>query len=92
MSDHSFSKDFFPNIYSKSPLMQFEAIASCPIASYLGDETNTCLTTTSFQVVVEGNKVRSQPPLLQIEQSELPQLLSLIALLWTRSSTSMSFL
>jgi len=31
--------------------MQLEAIASCPIAGYLGEETDTCLTTTSFQVV-----------------------------------------
>jgi len=37
--------------------MQLEAIASCPIASHLGEETNTCLTTTPFQVVVESNKV-----------------------------------
>jgi len=36
--------------------MQLEAIASHPIAGYLGEETNTCLTATSFQVVVEGNK------------------------------------
>ena len=31
--------------------MQLEAIASRPITSYLGDETNTHLTTTSFQVL-----------------------------------------
>ena len=31
--------------------MQLKAIASCLIASYLGEEINTCLTTTSFQVV-----------------------------------------
>ena len=37
--------------------MQREAIFSSPIASYLGKETNTCLTTTPFQVVVESNKV-----------------------------------
>ena len=37
--------------------MQLEAIASHPITSYLGEEMNTCLTTTSFQVVVESNKV-----------------------------------
>ena len=43
--------------------MQPEAITSCPIASYLGEETNTHLTTTSFQVVVESNKVPPQPPL-----------------------------
>ena len=55
--------------------MQLEAIASCPIASYLGEETNTHLTTTSFQVVVESNKVSPQPPLLQTKQPQLPQLL-----------------
>ena len=37
--------------------MQPEAIASCPITSYLGEETNIFLTKTSFQVVVESNKV-----------------------------------
>jgi len=91
MSDHSFSKDIFPNIQSKPPLMQLEAISSRPIASYLGDETNTCLTTTSFQAVVESNKVPPQPPLLQTKQPQLPQpllirlvlLTSLVALLWT---------
>ena len=30
-------------------VMQHEAISSRPIASHLGEETNTCLTTTSFQ-------------------------------------------
>jgi len=42
--------------------MQLEAIASHPIASHLGEETNACLTTASFQVVVESNKVSPQPP------------------------------
>jgi len=59
MPDHSFSEEFFPNIPPKPPLTQLEAIASSPIASYLGEETNTCLTTTSFQVVVESNNVLS---------------------------------
>jgi len=75
MSDHSFSKDIFPNIQSKSPLMQLEAISSRPITSYLGEETNTHLTTASSQGVVESNKVPPQPPLLQTEQPQLPQLL-----------------
>ena len=34
--------------------MQLEAISSCPVASYLGEETNTHLTTASFKVVVKG--------------------------------------
>ena len=53
--------------------MQLEAIASCPVASYLGEETNTCLTTASFQVVVGSNKVPPQPPLLQTKQPQLLQ-------------------
>jgi len=64
----------FPNIQSKPPLMQLEAIASRPIASYLGEETNTRLTTPSFQVVVESNKVPPQPPFLQTGQPQFPQL------------------
>ena len=33
--------------------MQLEAVSSCPIASYWGEQINTRLTTTSFQVAVE---------------------------------------
>ena len=69
--DHFFSKEIFPNIQSKPPLAQLQAIAFCPIASYLGEETNTCLTTTSFQVVVESDKVSPQPPLLQTKPPQL---------------------
>jgi len=55
--------------------MQLEATASRPIASYMGEETNTCLITTSFQAVVESDKVSTEPPLLQTEQPQFPQLL-----------------
>jgi len=53
--------------------MQPEAISSRPIASYVGEETNTCLTTTSFQVAVESNKVPPQTPLLLTKQPQFPQ-------------------
>jgi len=53
--------------------MQLEAIASHLITSYLGEETNTCLTVTSFQTAVESNKVSPQPPLLQTKQPRFPQ-------------------
>ncbi|KAK4818053.1 LOW QUALITY PROTEIN: hypothetical protein QYF61_004580 [Mycteria americana] len=75
MLDHPFSKDIFPNIQSKLPLTQLEAISSHPMASYLGEDTDTHLTTTSFQVVVETDKVSPQPPFLHTEQSQFPQLL-----------------
>jgi len=73
MPDCSFSKDIFPYIQSKPPLMQLEAISSHSITSYLGEETNTHLTPTSFQVVVESSKVSPQPPLLQTKQPQFPQ-------------------
>jgi len=73
MSDHSFSKEIFPNIQSEPPLTQLEAIAFRPITSYLGEETNTCLTTTAFQVAVENNKVSPQPSLLQTKQPQFLQ-------------------
>ena len=75
MIDNPFSEDIFPNIQSKPPLAQLEDISSRPITRYLAKETNTHLATTSFQAVVEGNKVSPQPPLLQAKQPQFPQLL-----------------
>ncbi|KAK4817962.1 hypothetical protein QYF61_003482 [Mycteria americana] len=83
MLDNPFSEEKFPNIQSKPPLAQLEAISSHPIASYLGEETNTHLSTTSFQVVVESNKVSPQPPFLQAKQSQFPQPLLIRLLLQT---------
>jgi len=45
------SKEIFPNIQSKPPLTQPEAIPSRPVGSYLGEETNTYLPPTSCQAV-----------------------------------------
>ncbi|KAK4809957.1 hypothetical protein QYF61_002914 [Mycteria americana] len=50
MLDNSFSKKIFPTIQSKPPLVQLEAISSCPMACYLGEVTDTHLATTSFQL------------------------------------------
>ncbi|KAK4820667.1 hypothetical protein QYF61_003075 [Mycteria americana] len=73
MLDHPFSKEIFPNIQSKPLLMQLEPISSRPITSYLGEETDPHLSTTSFQVVIESNKVSPQPPFLQAKQPQFPQ-------------------
>jgi len=40
MLDNAISKEFFPNIQSKPPLVQLEAISSHPITCYLGEETD----------------------------------------------------
>ncbi|KAK4819771.1 hypothetical protein QYF61_011371 [Mycteria americana] len=47
--DNPFSELKFPNIQSKPPLVQLEAISSPPITCYLGEETDPHLSTTSFQ-------------------------------------------
>ncbi|KAK4812334.1 hypothetical protein QYF61_017111 [Mycteria americana] len=73
MLDNPFSEEIFPNTQSKPPLAQLEAISSHPMACYLGEEANTHLSTTSFQVVVESGKVSPQPPLLQAKQPQFPQ-------------------
>ena len=57
MLNSPFGEEIFPNIQSKASLVHLEAISSRPITCYLGEETNPHLTTTSFQVVVESDKV-----------------------------------
>ncbi|KAK4824151.1 hypothetical protein QYF61_011229 [Mycteria americana] len=56
MLDNPFSEVKFPNIQSKPPLAQLEAISSHPITCYLGEETDPHLSTTFLQVAVESNK------------------------------------
>ncbi|KAK4823855.1 LOW QUALITY PROTEIN: hypothetical protein QYF61_007503 [Mycteria americana] len=73
----------FLNIQSKPPLVQLEAISSCPIACYLAAETDPHLSTTSFQAVVESDKVSPQPPILQTKQPQFPQPLLIRLLLQT---------
>ncbi|KAK4827587.1 hypothetical protein QYF61_019489 [Mycteria americana] len=73
MLDNPFSEVKFPNTQSKPPLAQLEAISSCPITCYLGEETDPHLSTTSYQVVVESKKVSPQPPFLQAKQPQFPQ-------------------
>jgi len=75
MPDNPFSEKILPNLQSKPPLVQLELISSRPIANYLGEETNTHLTRTPFQVAAESNKVLPQPPLLQTKQPRFPQTL-----------------
>ncbi|KAK4815607.1 hypothetical protein QYF61_004822 [Mycteria americana] len=49
MLDNPFREEIFPDIQSKPPLAQLEAISSRPITCYLGEETDPHLSTTSFQ-------------------------------------------
>ncbi|KAK4827747.1 hypothetical protein QYF61_021218 [Mycteria americana] len=83
MLDNPFGEDIFPNIQSKPPLVQLGDISSHPIACYLGEETDPHLSTASFQVVVESDKVSPQPPFLQAKQPQFPQALLIRLLLQT---------
>lgn len=65
--DKPFGEEVFPNTQPKPPVVQLQAISSCPIACDLGQETDTQLTPSSFQAAVEVDKFPPEPPLLQIK-------------------------
>ncbi|KAK4821603.1 hypothetical protein QYF61_025180 [Mycteria americana] len=71
MLDNPFGEVKFPNIQSKPPLVQLEAISSCPITCYLGEETNPHLSTTSFQA---KQPQFPQPLLIRVVLQTLHQL------------------
>ncbi|XP_053940070.1 uncharacterized protein LOC128854090 [Cuculus canorus] len=86
-----FCEKFFPDVQSDPPLAQLEAIPPCPVPCHLGEEASIHLSTTSFQVVVESNKVSPQPPLLQAKQPQFPHPL-LISLVLQLCCTSLDTL
>ncbi|KAK4818424.1 hypothetical protein QYF61_012958 [Mycteria americana] len=97
--DNPFGEEIFPNIKTKPPLVQLEAISSCPITCYLGEETDPHLSTTSFQREIRSSlsllfSRLNNPSSLSRSSSDLCSraFTSFVALLWTRSSTSMSLL
>ena len=53
--------------------MKLKAVISHPSNCYLGEKADTHVNTTSFDGVVESDKVSPEPPLLQTEQSKFPQ-------------------
>ncbi|KAK4818827.1 hypothetical protein QYF61_019864 [Mycteria americana] len=71
MLDNPLGEEKFPNIQSKPPLAQLEAISSCPITCYLGEETDPHLSTTSFQA---KQSQLPQPLLIRLGLQTLHQL------------------
>lgn len=86
VSDHLFSGEILPVVQPEPPLAEFEAMYP-----FLGEEADSHLTTTSFQIVVKSNEVSAELPFFQTKQPKLPQLPlirvrpfpSFLALLWT---------
>lgn len=79
--NHSFRKEIFSNILPESSLTQLKAIPSSPVPSYMGEEVNSHLFITSFQILVENNKVSPEAPLFQTWQSQFTQPLLTILVL-----------
>ncbi|KAK4813970.1 hypothetical protein QYF61_003704 [Mycteria americana] len=71
MLDNPLGEEKFPNIQSKPPLAQLEAISSCPITCYLGEETDPHLSTASFQA---KQSQLPQPLLIRLVLQTLHQL------------------
>ncbi|KAK4814505.1 hypothetical protein QYF61_021568 [Mycteria americana] len=82
MLDNPFSEEKFPNIQSKPPLVQLEAISSCPITCYLGEETDPTSLPPPFRLNNPSSLSRSPSALCS---RPFP---SFVALLWTCPSTS----
>lgn len=83
MPDRPFSEEFFPNSYSKPLLMQLEANFFCSTTYYLRKETDPCMATIPFRVVLESDKVIPEPLFPQAKKSQLPQLLILCFVIWS---------
>ena len=99
MGHHPLCEKLPPNIHPKRPLSQFKTIPPCPITIYPCKQPFPFLFIRSLQVLEGHNEVSPQPSLFQAKQAQFPQLfligdplIILVALLWIRSKSSMSFL
>ncbi|KAJ7414114.1 hypothetical protein WISP_86616 [Willisornis vidua] len=73
MPNYSLCKEFLSDIQTKLSLTELKPVLSCSTVGCVREETNPHLATTTFQVVVESDKVSPEPPLLQAKQSQVPQ-------------------
>lgn len=69
-----FSEEILFNVQTEPSLEELDTASSCPVTC-LGKETNPLLSTTSFQSVVESDKVPPKSLFLHDKQPQLPQLL-----------------
>ena len=98
---HPQRKEILPHVQTELSMLQFVPIAPCPVTGYHWKELGPILLTPTLQIFISIDKVPSQPSLLQAEQAQLPQpfltgqmlqSIILVALRWTLSSSSSSFL
>jgi len=71
-SHHPHSKEVLPQV-QMVPMLQFVAVAPCPVAGHHWKELGPILLTPTLQIFIGIYKVPSQPSLLQAKQVQLPQ-------------------
>ncbi|NXG59328.1 SHAN2 protein, partial [Hemiprocne comata] len=72
--DNPCQQEIVPQIQSQPPLAQLEAVPSCPVACSWGAETDPPWLQPPLRHL-QSQKVSPQPPLLQPQHPQLPQLL-----------------
>lgn len=70
MLDHTLCEEIIPDIQPKTPLTQLETFSLCPITCHLRKGTDTLLTATSSQIVVESDEVSPQTSFLWTEKTQ----------------------
>lgn len=67
------------------PWHKLKPFSPCPFTSCMGEEADPYFATTSFYIVLEGNKVSLKPSFVQIEQPWYPQPLLIRPRSWSVS-------
>ncbi|TRZ22785.1 hypothetical protein HGM15179_004301 [Zosterops borbonicus] len=71
--NHPLGEKPFPDIESKPPLTQFQAIPLGPVTGYQGKEINVFPFSSPHEEVADCNEVSPQSSLLQAEQTKSSQ-------------------
>ena len=102
MGDCPHCEKFPSRVQSESPQEQFVSLPPCPLHVTPCKKGTSNFFVATLSVLVHGDEIPSEPPFLKAEQTQFYQpilvwqlpspLIILVALLWTPSSLSTSFL
>lgn len=73
MFENFFHEEILSIAQNEPPLAHLEAISYCPVAGFVGEDTDHHIDAAFFRVAVKGDKVSPEPPFLQAEHLQLPQ-------------------
>ena len=96
---HPQSKEVLPHVQMELPMLQFVPISPCPVTGHHWKESGLILLTLTLEIFINIYKIPSQSSLLQAKHARSLSLFSFsspliifVALWWTLSSSSSSFL